>query len=131
MKQIVTLEVRNDPAGLGHYGAPRGSKSHRGVDYACQVERPVLSPVSGPVTRIGWCYPNSVYRYVEVTNRGLRHRFFYVQPSVGLDDFIEQGDPIGVAQDITIRYPDQGMTPHIHYEVKDGADEYRDPGYIC
>jgi hypothetical protein len=42
-------------------------------------------------------------------------------------DYVHRGDVIAEAQDISERYPDQGMSPHIHYEVKQPDGAYRDP----
>lgn len=126
----VPLEVRNDPAGQGHYGASRGSRKHRGIDYVCDVELgwPVLSPCDGKVTKVGYPYADDLsWRYVQVTDAGGRdHRVFYIDPLVAVGDRVQRGDDLGTPQDITQRYPGQGMTPHVHYEIKQGS-EYLDP----
>lgn len=141
IKQIYTLEHRGtDPAGSGEYGAPRsklvdGKKveyTHKGVDYKCQPGSPVLSPVTGVITRLGYPYANDLtWRYIEITEKYMatRYRIFYIVPNGALSvgDQVKKDDIIGVAQDITKRYPDSNMTPHIHYEIKDQSGKYQNP----
>jgi len=127
----------NDPAGSGEFGARRGgTKKHRGKDFKCVPHQKVLSPVGGIVTKLGYPYVGDMkWRYIEVTevsgeDAGLRHRFFYVDPVVtfeAIGDVIEVGHCISLAQDITQRYPEQGMQPHIHVEIKDQAGLYLNP----
>lgn len=123
------LIIRNDPAGQGHYGASRGSREHQGIDYHGTPGTHILSPVTGIVTKLGTTYADDPkWRYVQVTdNQDRDHRFFYVEPSVKEGQAVGVGDPIGVLQDITQRYPDQGMLPHCHYEVKVGPRAYLNP----
>ena len=116
---ISTSAIRNDAAGSGHFGAPRGDRKHRGIDYAVPVGAVILAPVAGTVTKLGYCYADDLqWRYVEVTDGdGSRHRAFYVDPCVETGMEVTEYDPIGVAQDITRRYPGSGMIAHVHYEV--------------
>jgi len=122
------LSLRNDAAGAGHFGAPRGSRTHKGQDYAATIE----APVSGKVTKLGYPYGSGyggashtgeeeTYRYVEITDTiERRHRVFYIQPdpAIKVGDFVSMGDPIGVLQAVTSRYPQYpAMTVHSHYEI--------------
>lgn len=131
IKQVTPLQVRSDRAGSGHYGAPRGSRKHRGIDYECVPGFPVLSPVFGFVSKHGQCYRDDAeWKYIEITDEnGLKHRLFYVQPSLPVSSSVSEGDWIGMAQDISDRYPGQGMTPHVHYEIKQG-DQYLNPDEV-
>lgn len=126
--QVVPLHVRIDPAGSGHFGARRGGRSHRGIDYRCTPGLGVLSPAIGYVSKLGYCYSDDLtWRYVQVTDTGgLFHRLFYVDPSLQVGDRVTTESVVGVAQDISTRYPGQQMRPHVHYEVmRDG--EYLNP----
>lgn len=132
IRQIVNqFEVRNDPAGDGHYGARRGDRKHKGIDFLCEPQAPVLSPVEGVVTKYGYCYGEDLrWRYVEITTPDqLRHRLFYVEPTArfAIGDKVTPSLVIGYAQDISVRYPGEGMLAHIHYEVKDQAGKHLDP----
>jgi len=126
--KLQTAKRKRDNYGSGHFGANRGERKHNGVDYVATAGNLLLSPVKGIVTKIGYPYSDDLsYRYVQVKdNKGFKHRFFYVSPDVRLLDRIEVGDVLGTVQDICARYPD-GMTPHVHYEIKDRADEFCNP----
>ncbi len=41
----------DDPYGSGHYGAPRGRRTHNGIDIKASPGQPVTSPVSGTFVR--------------------------------------------------------------------------------
>jgi murein DD-endopeptidase MepM/ murein hydrolase activator NlpD len=118
--EAVVLELRGrDGYGSGAYGAPRGDRTHRGIDFKAPAGAAILSPVSGEVSKLGYPYSDDFsYRYVEVTTRsGLKHRLFYVDPMVKVGDKIAVGQPLGLAQHIAARYDEHLMNNHIHYEV--------------
>lgn len=123
--------------GKGHYGASRGSRSHRGVDFACYPSSVLVTPVTGEVTKIGYPYADGVggvgdteeaYRYVQVTDmNGDRHRFFYVEPLVEVGQVvIEDSHYLGVSQSLKRRHG-AAMDDHIHYEVIDSDGNYKEP----
>ena len=126
---ILEPVIRMDQAGNGYYGAPRGDRTHSGVDYLCRPGGVVYAPVSGTVSKLGYPYADDLqWRYVQITDEaGDDHRLFYCLPVVSAGDYVHRGDVIAEAQDISERYPDQGMNPHIHYEVKQPDGTYRDP----
>ncbi len=124
----------HDPLGAGHYGATRGSRLHRGIDLVAEKGDVLLSPVSGTITKIGFCYSDDLsYRYIQVTEKQggtitLHHRFFYVEPICKyrtIGSTVLCGDKIGLVQEIVKRYPN--ITPHFHYEIKDKDGQYLDP----
>ncbi|RLA60150.1 MAG: M23 family peptidase [Epsilonproteobacteria bacterium] len=127
------LKIRNDKAGSGEFGSSRdgGSRTHSGVDFISKPESQVLTPVSGKITKLGYPYADDLsYRYVQITDEeGNKHRMFYVQPGkeLAIGQQVFQYDPIGIAQDVSRRYPDRGMTPHVHYEIKDKLGKFIDP----
>jgi hypothetical protein len=138
MKQLqaVELEIRNDPAGSGYFGASRdgGTRAHNGVDYVCVPYMPVLSPINGKVSKHGIVYGDDhQWRYIEITDSdGLRHRFMYVDPGIEKGGRVAVGDNMGRAQDISQRYIERdaplcNMLPHIHYGIKDSQGNYLDP----
>lgn len=116
-----------DNHGSGEFGAPRGDHTHRGVDFALLPDSKIEAVSDGIVTKVGYPYADDLhFRYVQITDDlGLNARYFYVDPSVNVGDHIEQGDVIGTAQSLNSRYP--GITPHIHFEVKDDRFVYLDP----
>lgn len=128
IRQVVPLTIRIDPAGSGAFGAKRGTRAHRGIDYRCTPGLGVLSPVTGYVSKLGHCYSDDLaWRYVQITaHDGLAHRLFYVQSGLRVGDRVTTETVVGAAQDISERYPGQQMRPHVHYEVMRGG-EYLDP----
>ena len=126
------LSLRGEDAyGSGAFGAPRGDRKHKGLDYALPFRSLACSPVSGRVTKLGYPYKDHLeYRYVEVTDaNNCRHRVFYIDPLVTLGRVVGEGEAIGMSQDLTLIYP-TGMTPHIHYEVIDPGGNYLNPEEI-
>ena len=123
-----------DDFGSGAYHAPRGSRNHRGIDYACHPGSIVYAPVDGVVVKIGYPYAQSTnkklnavgyakfaakttYRYVDILSNGKHHRVFYIDPTVAPgDEVMAHTTEIGVAQALSKAYGPR-MTPHVHYEV--------------
>ena len=125
---IVPPIVRNDDQGLGHYGAPRGSRTHRGIDYVVEPGAEVLSPCDGKVIKHGFCYPApwDKYRYIEIEGvHGHRYRLFYVEPISHPHEMVKKGQRVARAMDISEKYP--GMTPNVHFEIKTPEGDYIDP----
>ena len=118
------LPIRNDAWGSGEFEAPRGDKKHKGIDYSAPVGSIIKAPISGWITKLGYPYADDLsYRYVEITDHNrLKHRFFYVEPTVKEQGIITKYTPIGIAQDIQKRYTTKNkrMDNHIHYEILHG-----------
>ena len=128
-----------DDHGSGAWGAPRGPRKHRGIDWACYPGTVLYSPIAGKVTKIGYPYGDDLsFRYVEVTDVDNRAwRFFYVEPTVKVGDVMSRhASELGTVQDIAARYPKPGrqpMTNHVHIEVRwmDGAQlRYLNPAEL-
>ena len=112
----------HDDYGDGYFGAWRdgGARRHDGVDYVAGVGQLVRAPISGFVSKIGFAYPDDAsLRYIEIENPALAlsARVFYVSPAVQVGQAVRLGRPIGVAQDLQVRY--SGITDHVHLEVAD------------
>lgn len=113
-----------DQHGWGYYGAPRGSRKHRGVDICCESGDKIRAITSGEVTKIGFPYSQApsqredkkALRYVEITGAdNIRVRYFYVSPSVAEGQPVRAGETIGTAQGVASVYP--GITEHYHLET--------------
>ncbi len=114
-----------DSHGSGAWKAARGHRDHNGVDYAIADNSSILSLACGKVTKVGYPYKDDLrFRYIQVTTNGLDLRYFYVEPMVKQGDMVEKGQVLGALQTLQKRYP--GITPHLHFEIKDG-DEYLEP----
>lgn len=111
-----------DRYGAGAFGASRGGglRAHRGADFISEAGEIVRAPISGVVSRIGFAYRGDTrFRYVELSNVGDERavRVLYVGPMVQLGAPVQAGDPIGHAQDLSVRYP-RGITNHVHVEFR-------------
>lgn len=123
-----------DAYGEGRFGASRdsGARTHAGTDFVAAPGSPVLAPIGGMITKIGHAYDGDTgLRFVEITmpESGVAARVFYVDPIVAVGAAVGAGASIGVAQDLTGRYP-HGMTNHVHVEIVDGAGVHVDPAKV-
>jgi len=144
-----------DSWGSGVWQASRGVDSeckkryHNGVDLINEPGDHEIAFCDGEVTKIWYPYSQNpcnpswsdekktkhrrkrALRYVQITDfQGVKVRLFYIAPSVVLHDRVKKGDPIGIAQDLTVIYPKdskhkEAMTQHAHIEciIGDGFVE--------
>lgn len=118
---------KTDAYGCGEFGARRdgGARRHEGVDFMADADQPLVAPISGYVSKIGFAYPgDSLLKFVEITNPALHYtaRVFYIDPQVELGRAVHVGQPIGVHHTLEQRYPG-GMTDHVHLEIIDNRGE--------
>jgi murein DD-endopeptidase MepM/ murein hydrolase activator NlpD len=123
-----------DAYGSGKFGARRdnGKRKHEGADFVVAPGGAVWSPLNGVVTAIGYAYHGDVsLRYVEVKDlvRNLSARVFYIEPSVKVGQKLLAGDALGAADSLTSHYP-EGMTNHVHVEIRDRRGVPLDPASI-
>ena len=122
-----------DNWGQGCYGAPRGSRKHKGEDFACVPGSEICAEKYGRVTKIGYPYDDDEdhdgkpdFTYIEIEDpTGNKCRYFYVKPSVLVGDMVQSGQVIGTSQALGGKY--EGITEHIHIEVKDKDGVFFDP----
>jgi murein DD-endopeptidase MepM/ murein hydrolase activator NlpD len=110
----------HDGFGDGFFQASRdgGRRAHEGVDYDSSPGQPVIAPISGYVSKIGFAYPGDTrLRYVEIDNPALKltARAFYIDPAVHEGESVRLGQQIGTALSLQRRYP--GITNHVHLEI--------------
>jgi len=123
----------SDPQGQGHYGAPRGTGKHNGVDVSCYKGSVILSITGGMVTKIGYPYDpgdkkKGHLRYVQVTFDETNYRYFYIDPFVSVGESVKPEDPLGVSQGLTEIY--LGITDHIHFEIKRDGIYLNPEGFV-
>lgn len=126
---IIPAMRGNDAQGKGYFGAPRGDRTHKGVDFVAKPGEPVRAFMAGTVTKLGFPYADKPqFRYVEVRRvNGDSLRYFYVAPTVEVGDQIAAGEMLGTCQELP--YP--GITQHFHFECL-VRGEYADPiKYLC
>lgn len=114
-----------DPFGCGHYGAPRGHRTHKGLDIVKQPHEKVVAPFDCIINRIGKPYADDDrYFLVEVIGinkfKGYKAKLMYVTTpySPSPTKIYRQNDFIGYAQNISAKYG-LTMTNHIHFELYD------------
>jgi len=121
----------SDNFGQGHFGAPRGNRTHNGIDFNCCTGSAVLAPASGKITKIGYPYGDDLsFRYVQIeTTEELNVRVFYISPSVKVGDIVlKERSEIGISQELGKRY--SGISEHVHLEVKDAQGNYLNPADV-
>lgn len=115
--------LRSDAAGDGSYLAPRGGRLHQGMDFLCTPGQKIVCPLNGArIVRMAFPYPDQSYHGVLLRNNRVELLLFYLKPNDdAFDKELSQGAVIGLAEDITQRYGDDRMQPHIHLQI-DSAD---------
>lgn len=116
-----------DKWGSGAYGAPRGDRTHNGIDFVAEPGTMIYPDKFGEVTKLGYPYGDDTsFRYVEVTDEnGYRLRYFYLIPVVKVGQRVDKDTVIGAVQDLTTRYP--GIKNHVHLEIKLPDGSYVNP----
>lgn len=122
------LGIRNDAEGFGYFDAPRGRRKHDGTDFLCAPGTEVVFPFdNGKILRIAYPYSgdtelSGVYGRAIERGKLLYFKMFYFLPRLDVLQLdFKQGDMLGVAQDVTVKYVKPGvpceMKPHVHLEI--------------
>jgi len=115
---VKSSTIRMDTAGSGKYGARRGKRWHKGVDYIAIPGEEVIAPISGRITRIAKPYANTDFSGIELQSANMTIKMFYFEPFLSVvGSYVSQGEPIGVMQDVSKHYMG-GMKPHIHIQIE-------------
>ena len=118
--------VRSDEWGEGAFGAGRGTKKHDGLDLIVIPGQPIFSMIDGTVEKYEQCYLyDTRWTGIQIANAQLRVELWYMEPTrteIKVDQFVQAGEYLGKAQDISEKYPPtekipHKMTPHIHVRV--------------
>ena len=114
------VELREDAAGSGRFGARRGSRTHQGIDLVAKVGEPVFAPFPGRLIRIAYPYRSDRrYSGFVIHGQGIELKLFYVRldERVPVGGLVAPGRLIGWAQDIAGKHGPP-MKNHIHIEVR-------------
>ncbi|XP_061740574.1 leukocyte cell-derived chemotaxin-2-like [Nerophis ophidion] len=114
----------SDSWGQGHYGAPRGSRTHQGVDIACQDGSVVYAPFDLTLGGKLIVYSDSAGKEainsgINLRGEGLCVKLFYVDPDQ-TSGTVYKGQRIGVMMPMQSVYP--GITSHVHVQMCDKSD---------
>ena len=124
------LGVRGDDAwGNGEFGASRGKRKHKGVDFICTPGQSIWFPFQfGFIERISRPYVQGKYLGAQLYgyDGGCTYvckMFYFIPRTMLIIDAVslQRGMVIGKAQDISEKYKD--MTPHIHLQVRENLSE--------
>ena len=124
-KPLASTITRNDGRGDGKFGARRdgGSRFHTGRDFVCIPGEAVFSMIQGKVVKYERPYTkHPEWSGVQIENHIFRLEMWYMDPrnTVAVGQYVNAGEMVGVAQDISLKYPpnkDGAMTPHIHVRL--------------
>jgi murein DD-endopeptidase MepM/ murein hydrolase activator NlpD len=128
LRLLPLQKLRNDSAGKGHFGAPRGTRKHQGYDLLATAGQDVHFNLDGyKVLKIGNAYANTAkYKSLHLQKAsGDIVKLLYVKAAVKVGDIITPGELVGEAQDIAAKWGG-GMLNHIHVEVIING-EHQDP----
>ena len=119
--------VRSDGFGDGHFKARRRKANgprykHKGVDYICEPGQRVYAPSDAVYVRIAYPYANNrEYSGMYFQAEAFSYKMFYIKPAIKPGTRVEQGQTIGIAQDISsnygLDYRGKPMVPHVHFEI--------------
>ena len=110
----------SDKWGSGLFGAPRGDRRHKGVDFIVSpIGQIIVAPCAGHVVRIKRPYANPVngtlFSGLLIRASDFEYTLFYFEPlNEVMRTRVEEGQLLGHAQDISLKYPQ--MIPHIHMQ---------------
>jgi len=121
------IDIRSDPWGDGHFGAPRGDHTHKGIDLRVYHREALVAPLICRVKRIAWPYRYQG-KYMGIVLRSANEarnaeiKIFYMVPDetklwTKSHQVLLQGELIGMAQNISEKY-DYRMLSHIHLELR-------------
>ena len=116
---VYPIIMRNDAAGSGYFGAPRGNNLHQGVDLIANPGQEVYSPITGRVVR--WAYPYtdpSMKGILIEADDGTSVKMFYFDPTVAPNQQVTRGEMIGYMQSVSSYYNSSVMLDHIHLELR-------------
>lgn len=134
-KQLINCSIRSDKQGDGHFGAPRGQRTHNGIDFVIQPKDKFKFLFDGNVTKLGYAYSKEQgkedQRYIEVTSvikkageyvtYVVRYLYvdvknFKVSQKVTTKDTIITGNIAGRYNDN--KSSEQKMINHVHVEIR-------------
>lgn len=115
--------VRMDAQGSGLWHASRVDRLHKGLDIEVFPNEEVFSPIAGAYVRTAQPYPeDSRFGGIVIAGKWCTVLLYYLSVlPFAAGEYIRRGDPIGRAQDVSLKYPPKKpgghMKPHIHIEI--------------
>ena len=108
------MGLREDSGGSGRFGSPRGKRKHAGYDRLCIVGQDIIAPMGGKMVRSFPYVDDKDYTGCAIWGEDFMVKLWYFEPEESLlHTFVEAGQVIGNAQDISKKYGGK-MQPHVH-----------------
>lgn len=115
-------QFRNcDAFGCGYYGASRGKRTHKGIDFKVNEDEPIKAPFDCTIVRYGYPYENdNLQRLVEIKGFGnysdYTAKIMYIKPIHAIGTLINKGSTVCFAGNIKNKYGNS-MINHVHFEL--------------
>ncbi len=123
----------SDPMGKGHFGASRGTRTHKGTDYTATVGQKIKAPMSGFVKRVAIPYSSGkdhkLLRGVEIIGAdGHKCKIWYMSLEANIvGSMVTAGqEDIGTLLTLQNRHGKK-ITEHVHVEIRTHAGSVIDP----
>jgi hypothetical protein len=115
-------QFRNcDTFGCGYFGASRGERDHKGVDFKVNEDEPIKTPFDCEIVRYGFPYSDDQsQKLVEI--QGLnsfsdyKAKIMYIKPIHSVGTILYKGSTVCFAGNIKNKYGNS-MTNHVHFEL--------------
>lgn len=115
-----------DPFGCGHFGASRGSQSHKGIDFTVTKSEKIKAPFDCQIIRYGFPYADDKSQEL-LEIKGLKQfssytaKIMYIKPLLALGSVVKKGATLCLAGDISEKFG-ATMTPHVHFELYENGE---------
>lgn len=117
---VKNFSIRNDPSGLGTFGAKREGHIHQGLDIKAEPNEPIKAPFDLTFSYSGRVYADDpFYLATEYKTPKGSFRVMYLQPRTDKKIF-KTGEVIGFAQNIAKKWGGK-MVNHIHVEIRENG----------
>ena len=100
------------------FGEKRGSKTHKAIDFAAPIGRPIYASADGVISKAGWGTGYGMMAIIEHEQLG-NYESLYAHMSrsyVKLGQEVRQGEIIGL-----VGNTGRSTGPHLHYEIRENG----------
>jgi len=121
LPQNISLKIRMDAHGDGHFGSPRKSgRKHQGIDLQAPLDTPVLAAKSGLVIKTD--YDKYSGYYVVIWHWPNLKSYYLHLPEIEVKKWqpVKQGQVIGRVGRTGNARP-KGIKPHLHFEIRENG----------
>jgi len=129
------MGIRNDAGGLGHYGASRGNRSHKGLDFKTNEGQDIVSLIHGKARNfIGSSTKNPMVQiYPNSNSLGIKEiQILYVNKLHNVKDYQwyemkGASTVLGTAADLSKLGYSENVTDHVHLQFLNSSGKKVNP----